>query len=284
MITATQQSYINEFAYLPEHIIPYVTAVSQAEPFLIQDFLAFVKKDHLIFVGYPLQGPFEEKRMKGSLDEALRRFKPKEVALTAPAIPPSVTGIGKPPLPLDHYYRLDLSNLSVPQKTRNMIGRAMRGLRVQRVGTFREDHRQLVKEFLNSHPVDEAMQSIFSQVPQYVSSVPTAWIFEARNEVEELVAFDIAEFGATHYAMYMFNFISTDCHTPGASDLLLSEILNHARTEQKRYINLGLGINPGITFFKTKWRGVSFFPYRFCLYSPVPRKGFGEIADLLQKL
>jgi hypothetical protein len=152
------------------------------------------------------------------------------------------------------------------------------------VGTFREDHRQLVKEFLNSHPVDEAMQSIFRQVPQYVSSVPTAWIFEARNEVEELVAFDIAEFGATYYAMYMFNFISTESHTPGASDLLLSEILNHARTEQKRYINLGLGINPGVTFFKTKWGGVPFFPYRFCLYSPAPRKGFEEIADLLQKL
>jgi hypothetical protein len=282
MITSDQQSTINEFAYLPEHIVPYVTAISQAEPFLLKDFLAFVKRDHLIFIGYPLHGPFEEKQMKGILDEAVRRFKPKEVALTAPAIPSSI--IGKAPLLPDHYYRLDLSNLSVPQKTRNMIRRAMRGLRVQRVETFQEDHRQLVNEFLNSHPVDEATQSIFKRVPEYVSSVPTAWIFEVRNQQEKLVAFDVAEFSATYYAMYMFNFISTENHTPGASDLLLSEILNHARTEQKKYINLGLGINPGVTFFKTKWGGVPSFPYRFCLYSPAPRKGFAEIADLLQKL
>lgn len=284
MITETQQSYVNEFAYLPEHIIPYVTAVSQAEPFLIHDFLAFVNKGRLIFVGYPLQEPFEEERLKEGLDMALRRFKPGEVALTAPAIPASVTGVGSSPLPPDHYYRLDLANLSVPQKTRNMIRRAMRGLRVQRVRPFQEDHRQLLKEFLTSHPVDGAMQSIFRQVPHYVSSVSTAWIFEARNEREELVAFDVAEFGATYYAIYMFNFTSARTPAPGASDLLLSEILNHARTEQKRYVNLGLGINPGITFFKTKWGGVPFFPYCFCLYSPASQKGFAGMSDLLQRL
>ena len=70
--------------------------------------------------------------------------------------------------------------------------------------------------------------------------------------------------------MYMFNFSSKDRSTPGASDLLLSEIINHARTEQKKYINLGLGINSGVTFFKTKWGGIPFLPYTFCLYSPLP--------------
>ncbi len=102
--------------------------------------------------------------------------------------------------------------------------------------------------------------------------MPTAWIFEARNQGEELVAFDIAEFGSKYYAMYMFNFSSKDRPAPGASDLLLSGILNQAMTEQKKYINLGLGINPGVTFFKTKWGGTPFLPYTFCSYSPVPRR------------
>ena len=144
-----------------------------------------------------------------------------------------------------------------------------------------EDHRRMMSDFLISHPVDEATQSIFKQVPEYVSSVPTAWIFEARNHGEELVAFDVAEFGSKYYAMYMFNFSLKDRPIPGASDLLLSEILNHARTEQKRYINLGLGINSGVTFFKTKWGGVPYLPYSICRYSPSPQKG---IEDLLQKL
>ncbi len=107
MITAVQQSYIEEYAYLPEQIVPYVTSISQAEPFLLEDFLLYVRKDHLIFVGYPLKEPSEEKRMKKVLDQAVRRFKPKEIALTAPSISSSITGKACPPS--DQYYRLNLS-------------------------------------------------------------------------------------------------------------------------------------------------------------------------------
>ena len=97
MITTVQQSYIEEYAYLPEHIVPYVTSISQAEPFLLEDFLLYARKDHLIFVGYPLKEPSEEKRMKKVLDQAVRRFKPKEIALTAPSISSSIAGKACPP-------------------------------------------------------------------------------------------------------------------------------------------------------------------------------------------
>jgi hypothetical protein len=279
MITAVQQSYVEEHAYLPEHIVPYVMSVSQAEPFLLEGFLAYAKKNHLIFVGYPLKEPFEEKRMHWALDQAIRRFKPKEIALTAPSISPSIAGKAHPPS--DHYYSLDLSNLSVPQKTRNMIRRAMRELSIQKVRTFGADHRRLVDEFLNSHPLDEATRRIFMKIPAYLSSVPTAWIFEVRSHRGELVAFDVAEFGSKYYAMYMFNFSSKDRPAPGASDLLLSGIINQSITEEKKCINLGLGINPGVAFFKTKWGGIPFLPYAFCSYSPDPEE---KIETLLQKL
>lgn len=279
MIPVAQQPYIEEHAYLPEHIISYVTAISQAEPFLLEDFLAYVKKDHLIFVGYPLQETFEEKRMKKVLDDAIRRFKPREIALTAPTLSSSITG--NTHSPSDYYYRLDLSTLSVSQKTRNMIKRAMQELAAKRVKTFSGDHQQLVDEFLSSHPVDEATRWIFKRIPEYVSSVPTAWVFETRNKSEELVAFDIAEYGAKYYAIYMFNFSSKDRYIPGASDLLLSGVINQAITGQKKYINLGLGINPGVTFFKAKWGGIPFLSYTFCLYSPHREE---RLEALLQKL
>ena len=70
MITPVEQAYVEEYAYLPEHIVPYVTTVSQAEPFLIEDFLIYVKESHLIFLGYPLRGPFEERRVEKVLDQA----------------------------------------------------------------------------------------------------------------------------------------------------------------------------------------------------------------------
>jgi hypothetical protein len=279
MITKLQRSHVEEYAYLPEHIVTYVTAISQAEPFVLQDFLAYVKEDHLTFVGYPLQEAFDEKKMKGVLDEAIRRFMPKEISLIAPTIPSSITG--SPHSPSDHYYKLDLSALSIPQKTRSMMKRAMGELTVNAVRAFEEDHRHLVNEFLSSHPVDEATQRIFRRIPLYMKSVPTASVFEARTREGELAAFDIAEFGAKYYAIYMFNFRSKERYIPGASDLILSRVINQAITEQKKYLNLGLGINPGVTFFKTKWGGTPFHPYTYCLYSPRHKE---SLEALLQKL
>jgi hypothetical protein len=279
MITTAQQDYIEEYAHVPEHLIPYVTAISQTEPFLLNDFLVYTKKSHLIFVGYPLKEPFDESKMVKTFEDVLAHFRPREVALTAPAIPPSLhIGIA---LPSDHYYRLDLSTLSISQKLRNMLKRASRELVVERGQIFTDEHRKMVDDFIQTHSVDEGTRLIFKRIQDYLSSSPRSWVLNARNRRRELVAFDIAELGSKHYALYMFNFNSTPLHVPGASDLLLSEVIRQAKTEGKRYLNLGLGINPGVAFFKKKWGGVVFLPHAFCLYEPSSR----EVMDsFLQKL
>jgi hypothetical protein len=279
MITVSQQRYIEDYAYVPEHLSHYVTAISQTEPFFIDDFLVHVKKDHLIFVGYPLKEPLGEKQMLRGLENAIKRFKPKNVALTAPAIPSSLKNCVHPPP--DHYYRLDLSSTSISQKLRNMLKRADRELSVERSNTFDEEHRKMIVEFLKTHPVDEATGFIFNRINEYLSSSPTAWVFDARNKRDELVAFDVAEFTPKDYALYMFNFGSDARYVPGASDLLLSKVIQQAKTEKKRYINLGLGINRGVTFFKKKWGGMPFLPYTSCLYHPLRKE---DLDSLLQKL
>lgn len=279
MITAAQQDYIEDYAYVPEHIPHYVTAISQAETFIFGDFLAYAKKDRLIFVGYPFKELFEENRMKNALEKAIKRFKPESVSLIAPSIPSSLSDCIHPPL--DHYYRLDLSTLSISQKLRNMLSRAGRDLSVEKNRNFDEEHRKMVDDFLKTHPVDEATRFIFERIGDYLSSSTTAWVFDARNNSGELVAFDVAEFKPKDYAIYMFNFSSSTLYVPGASDLLLSEVIKQAKTEKKKYINLGLGINPGVTFFKKKWGGVAFLPHTFCLYHPSRKE---NLEALLQKL
>jgi hypothetical protein len=279
MIGTAQQNYIEEYAYVPEHMITYVTSISQTEPFLLDDFLVYMKKGHLIFVGYPLQGTFEERKMLKAFEDAIRHFRPTEVALTAPAIPPSLS-IGVYPS-TDHYYRLDLSNLSISQKLRNMLKRASRELVVERSKIFNDKHKKMVDDFIQTHPVDESTQLIFQRIPNYLSSSPQAWIFNARSKGGEVVAFDVAELGTKHCALYMFNFTSSVLYVPGASDLLLSEVILQAKTEGKRYLNLGLGINPGVTFFKKKWGGIIFLPYAFAVVKPASRE---VIETLLQKL
>jgi hypothetical protein len=161
-----------------------------------------------------------------------------------------------------------------------MIRRASRELSVETVKTFREEHQSMVDEFLRTHTIDEATQFIFKKIPDYISAAVTARVFEARNRKGELVAFDVAEFAAKRYAFYMFNFSSRPRLVPGVSDLLLFEIIQQAKKEDKRYINLGLGVHSGVTFFKEKWGGVPFLPYTFHFYTPTRVK---LLEALLQK-
>ena len=139
----------------------------------------------------------------------------------------------------------------------------------------------MITDFLKTHPVDEATGFIFNRIDDYLSSSPSVRVFEARNKRDELVAFDVAEFTPKDYAFYMFNFGSDARYVPGASDLLLSGVIQEAKTTGKRFINLGLGINPGVTFFKKKWGGVVFLSHAFCLYELSRRE---EMDYLLQKL
>jgi hypothetical protein len=279
MITGAQQDYIEDHAYVPEHIPHYVIAISQTEPFLFGDYLAYARKDRLIFVGYSLRELFDEKRMRNALEEAIKRFKPESVSLIAPSIPSSINDCIHPPS--DHYYRLDLSALSISQKLRNMLSRAGRELSVKKSRDFGKEHQKLIETFLKTHPVDEATRFIFERIGDYLSSSTTAWVFDARNNKGEFVAFDVAEFKPRSYCFYMFNFSSDTRYVPGVSDLLLSEVIQQAKTEEKKYINLGLGINPGVTFFKEKWGGVAFLPYAFCLFRPSKKE---SLDTLLQKL
>ena len=279
MITGAQQDYIEDHAYVPEHIPHYVIAISQTEPFLFGDYLAYARKDRLIFVGYSLRELFDEKRMRNALEKAIKRFKPESVSLIAPSIPSSLNDCVHPPT--DYYYRLDLSTLFVSQKLRNMLKRAGGELSVEKNKNFDEEHGKMVEEFLKVHPVDEATRFIFERIGDYLSSSMTTWVFDARNKGNELVAFDVAEFKPRSYSFYMFNFTSDALHVPGASDLLLYEVIQQAKTEGKKYMNLGLGINSGVTFFKKKWGGAVFLPYAFCLFRPSKKE---SLETLLQKL
>ena len=54
MLTAEEQAYILEHAYVPEHCISLITRVSGGEPFLVDDFFVCLKGSGIILSGYPL--------------------------------------------------------------------------------------------------------------------------------------------------------------------------------------------------------------------------------------
>lgn len=281
MISPSEADYIKNHAYIPEHITDYVVAISGTEPCLSGDYLCYVGKGHLTFVGYSLKGPFREEEMKAALEASIERFGQARIALIAPVISmPNHTCSRRAS---DRYYKLDLSDIRPDQKLRNAIRRASRELHVERNREWRDEHKKLVSEFLLSHEVDDGARFIFERIPEYVSSVPTALLFSARDRDERLVAFDIAEFGAKDFAFYMFNFTARRYRAPGASDLLLHEVIAAAEEEGKSHINLGLGINAGVTFFKEKWGGAPFLDYEFCLYERSPRSKSKSLFETIMR-
>jgi hypothetical protein len=277
MITPSEREYIAEHAYVPEHLPHYVTAISRTEPFVIGNFVLHVAGSHLVFVGYPLCGDFNEVQMLEALDQAKARFEQTSFSVVAPALSPALKDCT--PSQPDAYYRLDLSNLVIPKKTNNMLKRARREVTVS-VGKMRWAHTWLLRNFKRRHPLDDAMRFIFEHVSTY-AQCETAVVFEARNTHGKLIAFDIADFGARQYAFYMFNFRSHKHHVPGASDLLLKHIIERAQAEGKRYLNLGLGIDAGITFFKKKWGATQFLQCVSCAQECQPQQSMGGLFDQL---
>ncbi len=277
MLSAIEDEYIIKYAYVPEHLIGYVRAVSEVEPFLLEDYLCYYLKKNLIFIGYPLKEPFEERIAKKVLNSAIERFKPEHVTIIAPEILRSKEKCHRSGS--DYYWRLDLTKLHISGKLRNTIGRAFRELYVEKKQEITNEHTELISEFLSSHTLEDFTRYICEKIPNYISSARTAWVFSARDKKGRLIAFDIADFGSQNYAFYMFNFMSRRHYVPGVSDLLLYEIINVAQGEGKSFINLGLGINEGVTFFKKKWGGIPFLRYEFCFF----RLGQKGILNLFLK-
>jgi hypothetical protein len=274
-ITPPEECHIINHAYVPEHLPGYVRAISGAEPYLLGDYLCFHGEDFLLFNGYPLKDPFDVTTLARAIESAVSRFRPRHVAVIAPNIPEALAA-GQP-RERDHCYRLELGKVRRDAKLKNMLRRASRDARVQSSRDIGEEHLSLIGEFLAAHPISEEIRYIFERIPAYVSSVPTARVLSARDGTGALIAFDVAEFGARDYAFYLFNFRSQKQYVPGASDLLLDAVITAGQSEGKRFLNLGLGISPGVCRFKEKWGARPFLAYEYCRYAPAP----ATLFDLL---
>ncbi len=299
MINADERHYIARRAYVPEHLPAYVTAMTGCQPHLTGEFVFYTCNDRLIFVGYPLGGQYDEVAWLAALEAASARSRtsggPHLISITAPTLPsalhPSVVA------PPDVYYRLDLDGLRPAKKVRSLLRRAGRELTVALTATTGREHRKLVDEFLATAPLQEDSRFIFERLERYAgggltrtlrarlrpardtgSGAPV--VLEARDAVGRLVAFDIAAFSAGDAAFYLFNFRSRNCYVPGASDLLLAQLITEARIRGNRYVNLGLGINQGVIHFKEKWGATPFLAQCSCVIKR-PRSAWEDALDAL---
>lgn len=304
MITADQRRFIATHAYVPEHLPAYVTAITGGQPHLVGDFVVYRCGDRLIFVGYPLSTPIDDAALIAAYDTAQREFRPRLTSITAPSLPGCVSACKPAGMPAglhsetDVYYRLDLAEVRPPKKLRNLLRRAESEVTVQPAAGMGREHGRLVDEFLSVSAVQEDSRLIFQRLGRYVGSVGlfgaigrllpghsdargagSPIILEARDDRGQLVAFDIVAY-AGEFGFYLFNLRSRERYVPGTSDLLLAHLVADARARGKRYLNLGLGINPGVAYFKEKWGAVPFLPQTSCILER-PRNPWEETLDAL---
>ena len=276
MITPQEEDHIRTHAYIPEHILGYGKAMSGGEPHLLDGYLVYLRKNELILIGYPLNKPFQQEELCRILEKARQKWTPRRMALIAPHLPR-----GMDCREADVFYRLDLATLQLSAKVRNMVQRASREVVVEKDRAMKREHRKLMAEFLRSMSLDSGSRFLYDKIPDYIRSVSTSRLFSARDRRGHLQAFDIAEFGAAGYAFYLFNIRSRKNTVPGISDLLLHELIQEAKEQNKAYLNLGLGIHPGVAFFKKKWGGYPFLQYESGFSAPAAL----QLPDaLVQKL
>jgi hypothetical protein len=275
MLKRTESDHIYQHAYVPEHLVEYVTAISGGTPYYFRDHVCYLHRNHLIFIGYPLlDNPDTLSQIYPAVCE---RFNPSTITLVAA----DLTGLpeGAETQPVDQYYRLDLPLQSLNPEVTYMVRRAKRELKIE-LGRFGREHKKIIQDFVRRQDLGAAQIHIFKNVSSYMKQSTSAYLLEARKSAR-LVAFSIVDLGSAHYAFYQFNFRSAKISVPGASDFLFDEMVRLAQSKGKRAINLGLGIHAGIRRFKEKWGGKAFLTHRSIL---IQRQQVTDIGKLSKKL
>ena len=183
MITPQQRLWIESHAFIPEHLPVYVTSIAPSEPFLVEDYLVYLQREALIFIGYPLDSQPDEARLSAALEHCLSALHPSLISMIAPSIPKaivtlslpqtniapsipqSIMGSDPPAITQDAYYRLDLADLQLSKKLRSLLKRAGRDLTIEYTQTWTKELQRLVDAFKRSHRPDREPQPHPRQAP-----------------------------------------------------------------------------------------------------------------------
>lgn len=263
MLTASEENYILNHAYVPEHLAGLMTSISGAEPYLIEDCLCCHKADWVILVGYPIQRDFRIDLFENLLIVVKDRFQPRYLSLTAPSLPPSLYhACGD--RESDYYYTLDIPVMNMNPGAKRNIKKAQQLLRVERSRQMGTHHQNLIQEFLHRIDPPARVKELLFKMPKYVGQVDQAMILNTWDTNDNLVAFYVIDLASKEFSNYIIGCYSKMNYVRGASDLLLFELLKISEERNKSYIHLGLGINDGIRKFKEKWGGRPTRPYEMC--------------------
>lgn len=254
---------ITAFAQTPDQLIPYVSAVSSMRSQIIGEAVLHTYDNFGVLVAFSPHDPYDSSVMNKAVDEALTLKEIDNITVLGPEIPSKAPKSVKSVK--DLYWGLMLEETRKSSKLRNMLKRAAKEIEIEKSegkGTWTKEHVEICADFCRNKKDKLSEDSIFlfGQIGKYLDNAPEAKLFSARDKRGKLRACAIGDFSAFATAFYMFAFRFPDA-PPGSADLLLDAIVNEAINMGYERLNLGLGINEGVEFFKRKWGAAPFFPY-----------------------
>ena len=263
MLTAGEQAYILQHAYVPEHCIRLITCVSGSEPFLVDDFFVCLKNSWIILIGYPLDNRFTTKKLEAVVAKIKKKFRPDFISLVAPELPPSFASTCQES-ETDVYYTLQTPKPVIRGALKRNLKKAQQNLRVESSPHMQEAHRELMQEFIERARPTERVKRLLFKMPEFVAGSDKAFVLNAWDSENNLCAFYAVDIEALPFSNYIIGCHSKKNYILGASDLLLFELINLSLEYDKHYIHLGLGVNAGVRRFKEKWGGVPTLRYEMC--------------------
>ncbi|MBM4346608.1 MAG: hypothetical protein FJ107_00580 [Deltaproteobacteria bacterium] len=283
MITPEEEQDILDRAYVPEHIVSLMALVSKGEPFLIKDFLCFVKDNWLIVVGYPIHGNFSQERCESILKQAVDQFHPEYLWFIGPEIPPYLLTHCQE-RETDRYYRLDLGQMKLRPSLQRMVDKTSKELTVEEGHSISKEHETLILELLKREQLSPRVRELYRAMSDYVPRSSSSCVLNARDKNGRLCAFYVVELGAKNFSTYILGTHSKKNYISHASDLLFVKMIELTRRKGKNSIHLGLGVNEGIRRFKEKWGGTPFLQYEFCECFFGTTKTLSLLNGLVEKL
>lgn len=264
--------HVSAQAMVPEQLLHYVAAVSASRPRLFGDCVGHVYDNSVVLAGYPLHGDVRDSaHVHATLDAALTLVQQDQnlerITVLAPLRPHAAPAGSR--ISHDNFWALPLPPAPPRQKLRNILHRARRDVRLEQNCCWSQPHETLVAHYLHTRPLEAGMRHIFQHLGNYVhkaaesakkgTAKPDVLVFSAYSPENTLLACAIGDYSSLHTAFYLFAFRRPDA-PPGTSDLLLEALCAEGTARGHSRVNLGLGINAGISFFKQKWQAEIFLP------------------------
>jgi len=263
MLTPEQENYILNRAYVPEHTVGLMTSLSGGDGYLVDDYFFCRRDDWVVLIGYPLGQEFVLEQFETVLEKLQKEFRPARISLIAPQITPRLNEFCQE-RDSDYYYILDTGPPVIGDAVKRNLKKALRMLTVERASQMGDAHHDLMDEFVARAKPSERVKDLLFKMPRYVAAAQNAWVLNAWYSTDNLAAFYVVDLAAGQFANYIIGCHSKIYYMRGASDLLVSELIQMSAENEKAYIHMGLGVSDGVRRFKEKWGARPVRSYEMC--------------------